>query len=162
MTSHRKILAVFISILSWSGGAAASQEYPGLIQEELDMPCVPQCTLCHRDANGGRGTVVTPFGLTMMDEGLRDNAPGRVPTALEGVLQGEYDSDGDGRGDIEELREGSSPNQAGDGLLCVQYGCGASIASKPRAHRALILSFACMLGFGLRRLRLGLSRRVGE
>lgn len=126
------------------------------------MPCVPQCTLCHRDANGGRGTVVTPFGFTMMDQGLRGKNPGRVPIALEDVRQGQYDSDGDGVGDVQELQAGASPNQPGDGLLCVQYGCGASIVSEPKSHWALGLGFACLLGLALRRFRLGLKRRNGR
>ena len=28
--------------------------------------------------------------------------------------------------DVTELREGNSPNQAGDGLMCVTYGCAAT------------------------------------
>jgi hypothetical protein len=138
----------------------ASPEYPGLLQDELDMPCAPQCTVCHRDTNGGTGTAITPFAVTMREEGLRGgNQPARMRTALDGLTMGGYDSDGDGRSDIEELRDGANPNQPGDGLLCAQYGCGSSVVPNQRRRGVEVLILAAVLGFGLVRWRLLPSRR---
>lgn len=157
-----RTFAVFVFVLCWVKSAAASPDFPGLLQEQLNMPCVPQCTLCHRDANGGRGTVVTPFGVTMREEGLQGRVPATVPTALNGVVEGQYDSDGDGTGDAEELKEGFNPNQEGNGLLCTQYGCGSSIAPYQGSHPVGVLILMCVFGFLLLRIRLNRARRKEE
>ncbi len=109
--------------LSWAPPAHASPTFPAEVQKQLDMPCVPQCTLCHRDTGGGKGTVVRPFGQAMMAMGLEGKHPELIVTALGALEQGSADSDGDGTPDVTELREGKNPNQTGDGVLCATYGC---------------------------------------
>lgn len=154
MTFHRALIPIVFLVLFWAGAAAASPDFPGLLQENLDMPCVPQCTLCHRDANGGRGTAIRPFAVTMIEEGLIGSEKETLRPALDGVEEGGYDSDGDGTGDLDELRDGANPNQEGDGLLCAQYGCGARMAPDRGSFGTAALIVALILGLGLLRFRL--------
>lgn len=133
----------------FSSRAAASPTYPGELQALLDMPCVPQCTLCHRDNNGGRGTVVTPFGQAMRQAGLVYKRPDLIQPALDKLQQEGVDSDGDGVGDVDELRQGRNPNQPGEGVLCVKYGCGASVAPDANAGIENVAAVALALCFAI-------------
>lgn len=62
------IVATVVALLP-ARAALASPDYPAVLEETLQMPCAPQCTVCHRDNNGGLGTVVQPFGNAMRFEG---------------------------------------------------------------------------------------------
>jgi hypothetical protein len=53
---HRVLLVV--TSLAASAPAAASPTFPEAIRDALDLPCRPECTICHRDQDGGYGTVV--------------------------------------------------------------------------------------------------------
>jgi MYXO-CTERM domain-containing protein len=130
-TARRAALLAHFACAAWTGIASASPSFPGRLQEELDMPCAPQCTLCHRDTNGGQGTAVQPFGEAMKNAGLRLKQPDLIPVALNKLAEGGYDSDGDGVTDVNELKEGRNPNQPGEGVLCPTYGCTAGGSTKP-------------------------------
>ena len=67
---------------SLSERAQATESYPDVLQQELEMPCVPSCTVCHRDANGGIGTVTTLFGQSMLDAQLTAKDDESVREAL--------------------------------------------------------------------------------
>lgn len=140
-------LLLALSALAFATGAQASTTYPAAVADALEMPCVPACTLCHRDNNGGIRTVVQPFGLSMMDAGLKFFVPETVPGVL-GTLEVEgTDSDGDGETDVDELRAGRDPN--GDLDLCdraAQYGCFNSIAPPRAAARTNDLTSAILCG----------------
>jgi hypothetical protein len=157
--------------LAFGSPAAASQTYPGAIQSARNMPCQPQCTICHTDLNGGIGTVTKPFGIAMMQNaGLRSLSPDTIPGALTtletGTLctfspsqppkMGACDSDGDGVGDVDQLEEGRDPNTGLD--LCdtaPRYGCGARVARSDANADWLALLFAAataaVLARGVRR-----------
>jgi hypothetical protein len=102
-----------------SATARASTSYPPLIQQYLGgSTCAPACTVCHRDLNGGTGTVVTPFGRTMMGFGLVAVNSLSLKSALDQDKAAHTDSDGDGDTDIDALMACRDPNQAfgaGDG-----------------------------------------------
>jgi MYXO-CTERM domain-containing protein len=120
---------VALGLSAAAAPSAASSTYPEAMAEHLDPPCVPQCTVCHRDNVGGRKTVDKPFGLAMMELGLRFAAPQRIPTLLDQLEAEGVDSDGDGASDVVELRAGQDPN--GDEDLCglgVKYGCFNRVA----------------------------------
>lgn len=122
-------MATVILVSSAPRSSGASPDYPGRIQQELDMPCAPSCTICHRDNRGGLGTVSQPFGKAMMAAGLRFFAPQTINPALAELEAQHTDSDGDGQGDVLELSAGRDPN--GDLDLCgltPRFGCGAQIA----------------------------------
>jgi hypothetical protein len=111
--------------------ARASMPYPGLIQTQLALNYTPDCTICHRDDNGGIGTVVQPFGRALMMLGLRAEDPASLTSALEEAEAEGLDSGGDGVPDIEELKADMSPNAGGGGRPAPQYGCEAARSTPP-------------------------------
>lgn len=142
--------------------ARALPQFPADLQRIAEMPCTPPCTICHRDNNGGLGTIDKPFGLNMQLAGLQP-----VPNTLEPALDflrnaqannaqaicertlpaipgvgdvtsmiadnGQCDSDGDGSGDFDELTSGLNPS-APDEDVCDPraYGCGARLEPEGR------------------------------
>jgi hypothetical protein len=101
--------------------AHASAVYPGQVSDDLAMACVPQCTLCHETNVGGAGTVVSEFGLALVDRGLTGGGQVELLTAaLDALALDGVDSDGDGVIDTDELAAGENPN-GGDPL------CGGSV-----------------------------------
>ena len=126
--------------------ASAYTLFPGWIYEHLDLAAeelnAPPCTICHLDNNGEKGTVVKPFGIWMYDHGLRGDA---TKEALGDLLdeneQKGVDSDGDGVGDIDELRDGTDPNVVGNTLEPPQYGC---LSTAPRTTPAALLALSAL------------------
>jgi hypothetical protein len=120
-----------VAVLLAPARAAATSSFPSDIKSELNAPSVLSCALCHATAAGG-GPVTQPFGQSMMARGLRGGNTGSLATALQALEAEGTDSDGDGLGDVEELRMGLDPNFDGDaGSVPPQFGCGARVA--PRA-----------------------------
>lgn len=128
------------------------------------MDCAPACTLCHRDMNGGLGTVEKDFGDLMSRAGLFANDPSSIAPALA-ILEdptkadppftagqcppdgtSPCDSDQDGVPDVTELREGTNPNEKGGELCLVRYGCGARVEprgpTRPNAAAGLLAALA--------------------
>jgi len=123
--------AVLFSVLLVARTVSASPDYPEALEKAADAPCPPPCTVCHRDTNGGAGTVVKPFGEAMINAGLDANDVGLLQTAVDTLRQDKTDSDGDGTSDIDELAQGQDPNAAGNGALCgPTYGCGARVEAR--------------------------------
>lgn len=132
--------------------AWASSSYPGDIESELGMGCVPQCTLCHETNGGGSGTVIQEFGMAMMDRGLTGGSNASALTsALAAMTSDGVDSDADGTIDTDELSAGQNPNGGADycagGVepLTPKYGCFNS-AQAPASALGIFASF---LAFGL-------------
>jgi MYXO-CTERM domain-containing protein len=120
--------------------AAANPKYPAIVYNELGLDVAPACTLCHRDNLGGLGTVEKPFGLELMDRGLTaTNGADELPGLLDDMETDEVDSDGDGVGDIAELKDGTDPNVAGSTLSPPKYGClSTTSGTVPAALLALL------------------------
>lgn len=167
---HEALLAAVLSlvVLLVSAPSRASTSYPEALAEELNAPCVPQCTICHRDNNGGLATVTQPFGLAMIANGLGFFAPQTIRPALNALEAAGTDSDGDGMGDVAELAAGRDPN--GDLDLCglaPHYGCAVRLATPPRrrdldvtAWTLASLAFAAALSRRTRNWRS--KRRLGD
>src|SRR5262249_59260271 len=94
------------------------------IRAHLSLSYTPACTLCHNGRGGGFGTVTAPSGKSMRAGGLVAQNLGSLDTALDALAAEHTDSDGDGVGDIDELKAGSDPNVAGGGSAPPPtYGC---------------------------------------
>lgn len=140
-------------VTTWGATAAAKPEYPGKLQEKLDMPCAPTCMLCHTSPEGGGDKInsFAPFGSAV--------ANGQPP---ESFLMG--DADGDNVSDLDELKKGTNPVIEGDATVCVpEYGCGARLARTPddgRVHSDGWLLGALGVGLLLRlKMRSARTRR---
>ena len=137
--AHMKIafslLLLFVSTTSF-----ASTDFPTAIEQHLSLDAVPSCTLCHTNTPGQAGTVTQPFGVN-----LRENyqvIPRNIAllqSALDDVEANGDDSDGDGVGDIQELRDGTDPNVDNSvpgpeqpETITPEYGffCGASMPNQ--------------------------------
>lgn len=147
--------AVVISTLLCSATAFASVTFPPVIQSELSLASAPDCTLCHRNDLGGVGTVVRPFGRTMMSQfGLMSGNVAALRAGLAGSEAAKLDSDGDGTSDIDELRMGSDPNVGVSGMEAApevplpQTGCALGGYSPSGGGAALTV---VLVGLALRR-----------
>lgn len=150
MTQHfRAVFRLSVSALALAAATAlapaalASDTYPGAVQSALGT-CTMQCTLCHTTLAGGPGNLNTGFGEAIQATAeLSIRQPSSIAAALQKMeegpcieslgampVQGPCDSDGDGTGDVEELRQGRDPNVSGEGNICggPTYGCGARVA----------------------------------
>ena len=109
--------------------AAASEVYATQISSV--MPCVAQCSLCHRDNTGGPGNLNLQFGVTMLTKGMLDREGRGDAVAALNLIGPTNDTDGDMVPDRKELEDGTNPSLAGTESVCgPQYGCGASIAQR--------------------------------
>jgi MYXO-CTERM domain-containing protein len=135
MAMLRRFFIVFpaFAVLLATCMARASPIYPPQIASHLHLPCVPPCTICHRDLSGGTGTVNKRFGMNM--QALYGLQPENLPL-LDSVLDKlvatmpPLDSDGDGDTDLEALMECRDPNvPKGSSLEPPQYGCATSHGS---------------------------------
>lgn len=167
--------------------ASAHEYYPGWIQDHLVSSCAPSCTLCHTSPLGGQETVRTSSGdyvdgtnpshrgYGLFVDNLAAAGPVSWPTdekafdaKLDALAKGPCqkdatsdgiacDSDGDGQGDIVELKAGNDPDTVGTGPECPKYGCGASIGSLPHDGDTSGRAAATMAALGV---MLVLARRI--
>ncbi|MEZ4221341.1 MAG: hypothetical protein R3B13_10490 [Polyangiaceae bacterium] len=152
------VLAPSFALALLAAPAVASPSYPGELLDALNMDCAAPCTVCHQDQTGGSGTATKRFAEAMIDVGLEGGDEGTVKSAAQALEANGTDSDGDGVGDIDELKQGRDPNVEGDASICgPQYGCGARVSSQPaRGSEPWIVAasaVALALGLGRRRRR---------
>ncbi|HEU4539038.1 MAG TPA: hypothetical protein VFS00_33185 [Polyangiaceae bacterium] len=147
--------AVGLLSLTAAPRAFASQSYPGIINGKYNPDPAVSCPLCHQGATD-RTTAVQPFVLMLKgDYGLTLGNPDLLSQALDQAEADETDVDGDGVGDIEELRSGTDPNVSGGSAAPTpEYGCvKSSVATAPpnaSAYVPLALGAALL---GARRAR---------
>lgn len=154
------LMAGAVALVSLPGAAAASVDFPAAVKAYYDIETLPapppSCTLCHRDDVGGADTVTRPFGRTLLRLGAQSNSVPSLDGALQQVAETGADSDGDGVGDVEELRTGGDPNvgtgDEGDPLAAIplpQTGC----AFAPTRSVAGTLALLALVAVGLGRRR---------
>ena len=159
----RSGLLVVTALLS-AGTAAAQPNFPELLAKALAMPCTPQCTVCHRDNNGGFGTLrktvqgSSGFGVNLTQFGLAVGDPGSVASSAQAADEAGQDSDGDGTPDVTELRAGDDPNDATAGATVCgaqgpEYGCARVAPAAPLDTTALGVSLVTLAGLTLLRRR---------
>jgi hypothetical protein len=143
--------AVLLALLS--PGARASQPFPDTLRTRLELSGAPACTVCHSNNLGGSGTVTKKFGAALRARGLEAGDTGSLADALTRLEADGVDSDGDGTGDVAELRAGTDPNtgtgtgQGGDGA---QGGCAAGPSAGPCALLASLALLALRAAAGRR------------
>lgn len=143
--------------------ASALEENPAVIEKTLGTPCTPPCTICHASLSGGIETLYSNGFWLSLAAHEWDLTNAGLADALLRLESAGVDSDGDGIGDVAELRSGRNPQLPGDELLCAglelpAYGCGAEIAPRReredaprRAFGAAALSALCLSVWLVRR-----------
>jgi hypothetical protein len=156
-------LALASFAVSFASGAAATPEYPLVIDSTLDVSCPrpnSRCLICHTTSRGGQGTAVQPFARTLYDYGL---VRGRDTQGLERALfrlgEATDDSDADGVFDEDELRLCGNPS--GEELgIGPEYGCdGAHLARNANSDLPFVLAAVTVAGLLLRTRSLRLPAR---
>lgn len=143
MPMRALLAAAFLVLIA--APAAASAIFPPGIDDHLSLGYEPVCTLCHQTLAGGFGTATQPFGEKMRSRGLVAGDVTSLNNALDALTfeTPASDVDGDGVGDIQELRDGTDPNTAAGTLEDPpEYGCLGNVAPVPsgRAGAALVLA----------------------
>jgi hypothetical protein len=138
-----------------AAAAQASPGYPNEVVDDLSVPCLVPCTICHETLAGGTGTVVQDFGKAMIDRGLTGASDyDALHAALDEMTADAVDSDDDGTIDTEELAAGQDPNPDGVAFCEVEtltphYGCVQSTSG----------AAATWMGVGAGLVALGLALR---
>ena len=143
------MLRLVVALVLASMPAAASVSFPSAARTHLDTATAISCTQCHQTAAGGFGTIDKEFGLALMERGLVARVATSVGPALDQLEADNVDSDGDGTGDVDELRAGTDPNiddETGPDVAPLEYGfgCGSS-ARAPSTGLASLLVLAQVL-----------------
>ena len=133
----------FVAVLLGAASASASANYPGVVKSDLGLSSMPGCELCHFNGQTGMGTVTTPVGKSLKARGMTVGNASSLSTALARLTSDKTDSDGDGVGDVDELKAGTDPNVANaaadggptppptGGLASPTYGCAATPGELP-------------------------------
>jgi hypothetical protein len=121
------------------------------------LATTPDCTLCHANDLGGKGTISTYFGRTLLREGAEGNDDeGALKAALGAMDRQHVDSDGDGVPDIDELQMGTDPNDGpgpSNALPTPQTGCALRAPNRDSGADAVWLSCLMFAWFAQRRGR---------
>lgn len=143
-----------LAAVLWVGGAcfaycqpaAASDNYPAIMDRQLGVECprpLTRCLVCHTTASGGEGTAIQPFAETLRLYGAREGRAGRELALALAALPAEVDTDADGSPDQEELARCGNPSGAELGVG-PGFGCGgASIAGLPKSGTGRAAGAAC-------------------
>lgn len=131
--------------------ANATPDFPDVVAEHLGLSSPPGCELCHTGTQA-RGTVTTPFGVSMRSRGAQAYDEDSIRTALDALEAEKKDSDGDGVPDIDELRNGGNPNGTG-GTIKPEYGCAVMPPSSDVIRWELGIPLGALLALRLRRMR---------
>jgi hypothetical protein len=130
------VLTLFVlGALTLAPVVRASPPYPAAVQSDLGLSAMPpeSCQLCHNNPNGGTGTAVQPFALSMRATGLTGGSNlAALAAGLKTLDAACTDSDRGGVADIQELRNGTNPDDAKDDLMGADAGaCGMGDGGVP-------------------------------
>jgi hypothetical protein len=145
--------------------ARANPGFPMLLQQNVPMPCLPPCTICHQTNAGGYGTIRPgSIGASWKDMfGLDGGQLNSLVPALMAARSSNYDSDMDGIPDVTELAMGENPSDATNAMpLCnasggsttatPKYGC-AHVAPRGKVDDVAAVASAIVALLGVAALR---------
>jgi hypothetical protein len=103
-------------VFTLTSTAFATTSFPPVIRTELGLDAAPSCGLCHASTSGG-GEVTKAFGKATKAAGTVKFNDATLKAALTKLATDKTDSDGDGQGDIAELKAGTDPNVSNPGAV---------------------------------------------
>jgi hypothetical protein len=164
MPSYKPIVvagALAVIALGPCKAAWASPTFPAELENKLGLSGQPKCTICHATDQGGIGTAVKPFGVSMRELGTVRGNPASLLHAIDAAEAQKLDSDSDGVPDIDELRAGTDPND-GSTLPIPRTGCGIARSGELATETAAIAPLLLAALFFARRssLEAGRAHRV--
>jgi hypothetical protein len=161
-------LVVVAGVFS-AGGARANRDFPMLLQQNVPMPCLPPCTLCHQTLAGGPGNIrPMSMGTTWPMYGLDGSQASSLVPTLNNVRAAmpPQDTDHDTVSDVDELAMGRDPDVADpNAFVCgaatgPEYGCVRVARQGPIDNvGALAGAFVALIGLSAVRRRTASKKR---
>ncbi|HEX2658498.1 MAG TPA: thrombospondin type 3 repeat-containing protein [Polyangia bacterium] len=143
-------LALLGSLMLVPAAARALPEFPDEIADDVGGSAVPACSLCHLGGKTGGITTVTPFVLALKQRGFEGDEYG-LRSALRQLETDAVDTDGDGVGDVAELRAGTDPASPVPGAATGEPSYGCRVAGGAPALGALPLAGLALAWLARRR-----------
>lgn len=107
-------LALLVALAATPRTASASLLFPDVVKEYCHLPELPDCTLCHTVSPGIANTATKPFADMVRAYHAVEGDVATLEEALTAADQYDVDYDGDGVHDLDELRQGTDPNDGND------------------------------------------------
>jgi hypothetical protein len=161
------LLSAILAACAIALPARANPGFPLLLQQNVPMPCLPPCTICHQTNVGGYGTI-RPGSIGSSWKGMFGLDGGQASSLVPALMAAKganNDSDGDGIPDVTELAMGENPSDPTNAMpLCTAtggsttatptYGC---VHVAPRGHvdnvAAVASAMVALLGVSALRRR---------
>ena len=121
---HPLTLALLGALVTWTGAAQATPEFPAVVATALGLPSLPidppqGCTLCHTTDAGG--TALRKFGALVQQYGAQPYQDDTLKGALAAVEEKDPEL-------IADIKAGRDPNDdpGASSLPTPEYGCAAA------------------------------------
>lgn len=136
---------------------AATEEFPAIVRDTLQLDCTPTCLLCHKSLDGGADNM-NSYGVWAAGHKLIQLGPAGYYAEDSGPTMERLDFDKDGVTDRDEIIANTTPSSDENYGICSDaiYGCGAAQMAPGGTPRTSVWGLVAALGVAallLRQLR---------